>query len=379
MKPRILFVDDDPNILSAMKVSLHRHFKVDTAEGPYEALEQLRNSGPYSIVVSDLRMPGMDGITFLSKVREINSDTVRMMLTGHADLESAMNAVNEGRIFRFLTKPAPAERLLQTLRAGIEHYNLLTAFKEKQRILDEDLRAAAFIQERFLPRKKPDLPTLEVYWKFKPSEYVGGDIFNIFKLDDKNTIFFVTDISGHGVASALLAISVHQSLQPGSGLLYRDGKIAPPEYVLENLDNNFPIERFDKHFTIFYGIINCEEKTLTYGSAGHSPQLMLRGDGSLESFNSGGTVIGLGGMVPFESSTTEFNSGDKLLCYTDGVIEYEDDNERQYSLGRLREFCCNHNENAPETLVEGIYNDIKSFGGASFGQDDITMLCMEMK
>ncbi len=98
---KVLFVDDEQNILDTFRVSLRKRFKVDTALGPLEGLEKIKESGPYAIVVSDLKMPNMDGISFLSKVQELSPDTVRIMLTGHADLTSAISAVNEGLSFAF--------------------------------------------------------------------------------------------------------------------------------------------------------------------------------------------------------------------------------------------------------------------------------------
>ena len=105
--PRILCVDDDPNLLDGLTRSLRGHYRVETATDATVALENLRTVEPYSVVVSDQRMPRMDGVTFLSNIRGIAPATVRVLLTGQADMESAIAAVNEGNIFRFLTKPCP--------------------------------------------------------------------------------------------------------------------------------------------------------------------------------------------------------------------------------------------------------------------------------
>jgi len=123
-------VDDEPQILDAFKRQLRRDFKVDTASGPKQGLMAVREMGPYGVVVSDLRMPKMDGIQFLAGVREANPDTVRIMLTGYADINAAISAINDGNIFRFLTKPCPAEVLVKTLHAGLEQYRLVTSEKE---------------------------------------------------------------------------------------------------------------------------------------------------------------------------------------------------------------------------------------------------------
>ncbi|MEK6737136.1 MAG: HD domain-containing phosphohydrolase [Planctomycetota bacterium] len=130
MEEKILFVDDDPNILSAYQRQLRKQFTVDTALGGDLGLTAIANHGPYSVIVADMGMPGMNGIQFLSKVKEIAPDSVRMMLTGNADQQTAMDAINEGNIFRFLTKPCQPDIITKVLIAGVEQYRLVTAEKE---------------------------------------------------------------------------------------------------------------------------------------------------------------------------------------------------------------------------------------------------------
>jgi response regulator RpfG family c-di-GMP phosphodiesterase len=130
MKPRILYVDDDPGILEAYKVRLGQIFEFHTAMSGREALDRIRDDEPFEVVLADMRMPGMDGVELLSIVKDIAPDTVRMMLTGNADLTTAIQAVNEGHIFRFLTKPCQADILANALQAGVHIYRLTTAERE---------------------------------------------------------------------------------------------------------------------------------------------------------------------------------------------------------------------------------------------------------
>jgi response regulator RpfG family c-di-GMP phosphodiesterase len=130
MDEKILFVDDEINILSAFKRQLRGQYNVEIAQGGTEGLEKIRIEGPFAVVVADLRMPGMDGIQFLTKTKEISPDCVRMMLTGHADLGTAINAINEGSIFRLLTKPCDQEALTGSLDAALNQYRLLTAERD---------------------------------------------------------------------------------------------------------------------------------------------------------------------------------------------------------------------------------------------------------
>lgn len=130
MVEKILFVDDEANVLDGFRANMRRRYEVDTAQSPEEGLRMVQHSGPYAVVVSDLKMPGMDGIAFLTQVRDLSPDSVRMMLTGFADVDVAINAVNEGQVFRFLTKPCTPDVLGKALAAGLEQYRLVTAEKE---------------------------------------------------------------------------------------------------------------------------------------------------------------------------------------------------------------------------------------------------------
>ncbi len=151
-KPRILFVDDDPLALEGLSRSVYREFKADLAEGPEAGLEKVKNGGSYIVVISDMRMPVMDGAEFLSRVRNLAPDSIRVMLTGFADTEAAMRAVNEGRIFRFLNKPVTTENLTLTLRACVAQYDLMLREKE---LLEKTLAGAIRVLTEVLHLANP--------------------------------------------------------------------------------------------------------------------------------------------------------------------------------------------------------------------------------
>ena len=127
---RVLFVDDEPNLLASIRRQLRKTVDIHTATSGDEALGMLGELGPFALVVSDMRMPGMTGAELLTRVRELSPDTVRMILSGQADLESTIAAVNDGHIFRFITKPCSEEALRTAVAAGIEQYELVTTRKE---------------------------------------------------------------------------------------------------------------------------------------------------------------------------------------------------------------------------------------------------------
>ncbi|HDS29769.1 MAG TPA: response regulator [Firmicutes bacterium] len=152
MQEKILLVDDEPNVLQAFERNLRKKFEISTAKGGPEGLETMKNSGPYAVVVSDLQMPGMDGIQFLTRVREANPETVRMMLTGNANLDSAIEAVNEGNVFRFMTKPCPPETLEKVIEAGMEQYRLVMAEKE---LLEQTLKGSVKVLTDIMSLSSP--------------------------------------------------------------------------------------------------------------------------------------------------------------------------------------------------------------------------------
>ncbi len=127
MAEKVLLVDDDSSVLSAYRRILSREFEMETAVGGEQALKLVTENGPYAVVVSDMRMPGMDGIQLLSKIKVLEPNTIRVMLTGNADTETAIDAINEGSIFRFLTKPCSKEMMAKTLTASLLQYRLVTA------------------------------------------------------------------------------------------------------------------------------------------------------------------------------------------------------------------------------------------------------------
>ena len=153
MSEKVLFVDDDPNLLASCERNFRRQFTVETAAGGEAALEKIAAQGPYAVVISDRQMPRMDGITLLTRVREQAPDTVRIMLTGNVDLEGAIKVVNEGNIFRFLTKPCPPEILGKAVGDALAQFRLVTAEKE---LLNKTLNGSIKLLTDILSMVEPD-------------------------------------------------------------------------------------------------------------------------------------------------------------------------------------------------------------------------------
>ncbi|MBN2717822.1 MAG: response regulator [Deltaproteobacteria bacterium] len=153
-KDRVLLVDDEPNVLSGYKRGLRGRFDVYTAEGGEKGLEMIASAGPFAVIVADMRMPVMDGVQFLKKVKRLTPESTRMMLTGNADQETAMQAVNIGAIFRFLTKPCASADLIAALTLGVRQYKLVVAEKE---ILHKTLSGSIKLLTDLLSISEPTL------------------------------------------------------------------------------------------------------------------------------------------------------------------------------------------------------------------------------
>lgn len=168
MEKRILFVDDDSNILDGYRRQLRKQFDIETAEGGEKGLDIVKNSGPFAVIVSDLKMPGMDGNQFLAHVKEIAPETTRILLTGYADLRSAIEAINNGSIFRLLTKPCDKIDLIQTLENGIEEYLKNVRSKSGNVALDNLARKKVLIVDdnpvtvRLLQKSLKDVEGIEI-------------------------------------------------------------------------------------------------------------------------------------------------------------------------------------------------------------------------
>ncbi|MDJ0908366.1 MAG: response regulator [Woeseiaceae bacterium] len=149
---RVLFVDDEPSVLDGIRRQLRKLIKIDTAVSGEEGLTLVRETGPFEVVVSDMRMPNMNGAEFLAQVNELSPDTVRIILSGQADLESTIAAVNSGQLFRFLTKPCSTEDLWATVKAGIDQFRLINIERE---LLENTLSGAVSVLTEILGITNP--------------------------------------------------------------------------------------------------------------------------------------------------------------------------------------------------------------------------------
>jgi sigma-B regulation protein RsbU (phosphoserine phosphatase) len=227
---------------------------------------------------------------------------------------------------------------------------------------------------------------MEVAWKFMPSDVIGGDIFNVFHLNEDYLALYMLDVSGHGVPSALVTVSVSQMLQPHSDGILKKRILSPPYYrilrpreVLRFLEREYPVERFKKFFTVIYAIVHTGEGKLTYSSAGHPQPILLHPNGDLEFLEKGGPIIGLGGAIPFEEEKRTLQFGDILIFYTDGVIEFQNVEGAFYGMDRFCELLKRHIHLPVERILDTVIDHLFEFGKGAKLRDDVSLLGIQYK
>ena len=249
--------------------------------------------------------------------------------------------------------------------------------QRKQALIDRDLKAAAAIQESLLPRDVPCVEHLRAAWAFAPSERIGGDIFSVHRVDRRVVGAYMLDVCGHGVPAALVAVAASQFLQGGEGFGGNDCRLSGPAAVLNSLEAAFPFERFDTYFSVACLTVDVSDGILTYGSAGHPPPLVVRADGSVETLNLRGTVIGAGGGVPYAQQQVRLVPGDKVLLYTDGVLENRGPAGEAFGRARFDRGLQRTARLPVEEFVATLHAEVRAFLGDTRPDDDISMLGLE--
>jgi len=248
---------------------------------------------------------------------------------------------------------------------------------------EEDLRSAALIQQSLLPKKIPDVGGFHFAWQFAPFEKVGGDLFNVLQVDEETVMAFLLDVSGHGISSAMVTVSVNQSLSLHTGQLVKSIISEPPYYrllspaeVMLELTNEYPFDRFDKFFTIVYLLINIRTGEVRYSCAGHPPPLLQRRDGQVEWLATGGGLIGLDGTGPYEEGRITLQVGDRLFLYSDGLPDYCDFNSNHFGTERLMEALTRDGKSLQQSCGS-VLDELRTFGDNRSLQDDVSLLGME--
>lgn len=253
------------------------------------------------------------------------------------------------------------------------------ALEEKQRQIDMDLKKAGEIQNSLLPKHLPDMDSIRVDWFFEPSLMVGGDIFHIHREDDSHINAYMLDVCGHGVSAALIAVTAKQFLDQLHAQGLARNQFFTPAQVLNALEQEFPFERFDCYFTIVYTRLNIVTGRLIYGCAGHVPPVIVGDNNKFEVLDRHGIIIGLGSDSPFEEYETTLSRGDKLILYTDGLIDYFGDKGGASNKDHFYTSLITHSTKPPNQLVDEIMNRQQQLRNREIADDDISLLVIEYR
>ena len=394
MPDKILIADDEivnrrllANILKKENCEL-----IEAGDGD-EAIELALQELP-DLILLDIMMPGKDGYEVCHELKRDSrsADIPIIFFSARGETEDKIKGLELGGV-DYVTKPFDKREVLARVKVQLKIRNLTKALKRanndlirKQKRIDENLKAGAEIQRSLMAINPPDAKTIEVVWRFMPCQRIGGDIFNILRLDEDHWAIYMLDVSGHGITSSMVAVSVSQMLPPRVGFLLKKNiekapyyEIVPPVEVLNEMDREYPIERFGKFFTMSYCILNVKDGTLRYSNAGHPPPVLLHKDGSLELLSEGGTIIGMGGLLPFEEGRRKLCSGDKLFLYTDGIAEYQNEDGLFYDEDRFFTELKRLKDRLLSNIIDGVIESMMSFGNNTEPQDDISLLAVEFR
>lgn len=260
-----------------------------------------------------------------------------------------------------------------------ERQQVQQALIRKQRQMDRELAYAAKVQQALIPKASPRIPAMRIGWRFDPCQQIGGDIFNYHGYGQNHLSFYMLDVCGHGVAAALIAATVAQFLHPGSDLTGDTMAVPRPENVLNRLEGIFPFERFESFFSIIYLTLDCTQGRLVYSCGGHPPPLILGANGDMRILKNHGPVIGVVGGRPFGQSMIQLKPGDKVFLYSDGLLDYTNDNGAWFGKDRLYKILRRHTQTPIQTLLDEIDSALKDFGNGLAPDDDVTMLLLEYR
>jgi len=289
-----------------------------------------------------------------------------------------------GRIYSVRSSPivnkdGKVEACVEVLRDITQEKLMEEKLRQQYNEMKHDLQIARMMQYNLLPGAgKLSNNRVEFTYTYIPCEAIGGDFFDIYEIDDSHVGVYVADVSGHGVPASMLTIFFRQAMNKS---------LLSPSKALKELFLKFNHVKFNEEFyiTMFYAIIDTEHMEITYANAGHHALPMLITDGQLEILNAVGIPISnWTDNVEYEESKQKLNPGDRMIFYTDGVIEAANEKGERYGDVRFKEFILNHWAKHIEIfntkMVEDIYH-FKSQGKAQISEllDDLTILIIDMK
>lgn len=387
--PMVALVDDEPMVTAALAsiLELETDYEVRCFASGAAALADMKSTMP-DVVVSDFLMPGMNGLEFLGEVKRLDSEVPRIMLTGYADKENAIRAINEVGLFQYLEKPLDNDQLLMVLRNALAHRGLQTALRDKIQELDHalhqrdvlsardddfrrELAWAQTVQARFLPDEVPDLSPFAAAVAYEPSMGVGGDFYGFLPLAGDRTAVIVADSAGHGVQAALgtallkfaTADLEGQDLGPGDVLAHMNG------ILFRGLPRDIPV-------AAAAAVVQPGQGIVRLAGAGLPHMLRVRGDGKVTHESTAGLLLGLVDRDMYNAGTelvVDLAPGEVLLMFSDGLTEARDAAEVFFGEGPLDAAAAELAGAGCRDLVRGLADRALAFCSPEH-RDDLTVV-----
>jgi sigma-B regulation protein RsbU (phosphoserine phosphatase) len=389
---RVLVADDDPIQRDLLLTALSGWgYEVVCVDDGMRAWELLQGESQFSVLITDWVMPELDGVSLCRRLRKEPRDPYLpvILLTSRQGSEDMVEALNSGAD-AFLTKPFGPARLLAQIRVVERILKLEERLAEQLRELrvanarlESGLTAAAAVQSSLLPEVSPKIHGVDFEWSYEACERLGGDMFNIFRLDERRVGMYVLDVSGHGPSAALQSVTLSHVLTPfdqQGGILKRISEssgryeVTNPAEVARRLNREFPlIERSGQFFTFLYGILDVETRVVRYVKAGHPGPIVASRDDVRCLEKGGGIPIGILPDAEYEEEQLELSAGDSLIFYTDGVLETLSVQREIFGLDRMIQSIAEAGGGITDR-VRALRLSLDTFGRGSPQRDDVTFV-----
>ncbi|MBT8380182.1 MAG: SpoIIE family protein phosphatase [Ignavibacteria bacterium] len=381
---KILVVDDEPDLQELIRQKFRNKIKANEyefhfAENGAEALEKIANDGTIDLILTDINMPVMDGLTLLSKINELNNKLLKsVIVSAYGDMENIRTAMNRGA-YDFITKPIDLKDLEITIEKSlkdIELYKQALASHNKLITLQKELDIATVIQTSILPRTFPPFPDrkeFDIFAKMSPAKEVGGDLYDFFLIDKYRLGVVIGDVAGKGIAAALL-MAVCKTLLKATAY-----KGMPADNILSEVNNILVDESPSNMFvTVFYGVLDTRSGAFEYSNGGHNSPYLISTDGKVNPLAEiGGMLLGAMKDIEYESTVIMIKPGESLFFNTDGVTEAFNKEKEEFQEARLSQILENKNDSSADELVQQVFENVQTFADGVEQSDDITCLAIK--
>jgi sigma-B regulation protein RsbU (phosphoserine phosphatase) len=382
LKPgvKILVVDDEIDLEPLIRQKFRRQIREKTYDFVFafnglEALARIIEYPEIGVVLSDINMPEMDGLTLLAKLKELKNPGLKtVIVSAYGDMDNIRTAMNRGA-YDFVTKPVNFEDLEITINKTLEEImSIRRSMEEHDQLvsIQHDLNVAREIQQAILPKVFPPFPlqhNFDIYASMIAAKEVGGDFFDFFLIDPNHLGFVIGDVSGKGIPAAIF-MAVSRTLIRATGL-----KGVSARECMCYVNNLLCNESVSSMFvTVFYGILDTATGEVEYVNAGHNPPYLLTASGIRKIPMTGGVVLGIMEDFEFQSKRFTMEPGEKLFLFTDGVTEAFNGEAVAYGEERLEEFLDLRLDNSIESIIIESLDDVNVFVDGAPQSDDITLL-----